>query len=96
MSIVVDEAIWPFRGSKYCHMMSDVAGDDGVYELHAFAERLGLKRSWFQNRQDAPHYDVSENKREQAIRLGAKSVDALETVRIMRQWREMRLHKAVR
>jgi len=32
---------------------------------------LGLKRSWFQDSSDHPHYDVSPNKRKLAIRLGA-------------------------
>ena len=33
-------------GGRWCHMMSDT-GD--VAELHAFAARLGLRRSWFQS-----------------------------------------------
>ena len=47
---------------------------DSLEELHAFAERLGLKRSWFQSRPGRPdrdHYDVTRSKRDEAILLGA-------------------------
>ena len=43
-------------------------------ELHEFAGRLGLRRSWFQSRPGRPeldHYDVTGAKRQQALRLGA-------------------------
>ena len=48
-----------------CHMLSD-----NIEELHEFASKLGLKRSWFQNG-SAPHYDLSKEKRAQALKLGA-------------------------
>lgn len=38
------------------------------------ADRLGLKRAWFQNRTDLPHYDLTEGKRHQAVRMGAIEV----------------------
>lgn len=49
---------------------------DTVEELHAMAERLGLRR-WYQGppKTSIPHYDVSEGKRQQAIRLGAIEED---------------------
>lgn len=43
-------------------------------ELHAFAARLGLRRSWFQDGW-SPHYDVTESKRVEAIKLGAEPVE---------------------
>lgn len=48
-------------------------------ELHEFAAKLGLKRSWFQEKKDCPwhnHYDLTANKRRQAIELGAVDEDA--------------------
>lgn len=39
-------------------------------ELHAFARRLGLRREWFQGT-GFPHYDLTANKRRQAIERGA-------------------------
>lgn len=72
MSVYVDEAIFPWRGKKWCHLWADT-----VEELHAFAAKLGLKRSWFQCPPKASweHYDVSEGMRWQAIRLGAVRTD---------------------
>ena len=59
--------------SRWSHLTAD-----SEEELHAFAARLGLKRSYFQPGPDyAPHwrhYDVTEGKRRQAIRLGARAV----------------------
>lgn len=47
------------------HMIADTEA-----ELHAMAERIGLKREWFQSRSH-PHYDVSLSKRTLALRHGA-------------------------
>lgn len=77
MTVYVDEAKWPYRGTFYCHMMTD----GNLEELHAMAGRLGLKRGWFQNKASGPHYDLSQNKRWQAIRLGAVAVSSREMLR---------------
>lgn len=82
MSVYVDPLIewgrrpgWPYNES--CHLMADT--DE---ELHAFAERLGLKRSWAQQmdhpRQHHHHYDLTKNKRAQAVKLGAVEVSIYE------------------
>jgi hypothetical protein len=71
VTVYVDEAIWSFGRMKMCHMMADT-----LDELHDFAQRLGMKREWFQNKDRFPHYDVSKGKREQAIRMGAVPVDS--------------------
>lgn len=39
-------------------------------ELHAMADRIGLKRAWFQDK-TFPHYDVMASKRRQALAAGA-------------------------
>lgn len=77
MAIYVDDPVWPFKGKRYCHMMTD----GPVEELHQFALRLGLKRAWYQPKSH-PHYDVSEGKREEAIRLGAIAVSPHDLVRL--------------
>jgi len=64
------------RYEWWSHMVSDLSVD----ELHDFAHRLGLKRSWFQPRKHLPHYDITANKREQAIRLGAVPVSSRDLV----------------
>lgn len=83
MTIYVDgiaEHDTPLRYKRWSHMVSDVGPD----ELHAFAARLGLKRSWSQERpkSSAHHYDIVPTKRALAIRLGAKEVTSRELVRV--------------
>lgn len=74
--ILVDQAIWPWRGDKWAHLVSDESYD----ELHAFADRLGIPRRAFQG----DHYDVPAHIREEAIELGATPVDARDLVRRLR------------
>jgi hypothetical protein len=61
------------RRTEWCHMVSTVSED----ELHAFADRLGLRRDWFQGRHNgasSAHYDLARSVRAQAVRLGAVEV----------------------
>ena len=61
------------RHTHWCHLTADTEA-----ELHAFAARLGLRRSWFQKKSDRDyrwHYDIVPSKRVQAVRLGAQEVD---------------------
>lgn len=64
-----------FRNKKSCHMYADT-----LPELHAMADKLGLKRSWFQNSKSLQHYDLTESKRTIAIKLGAVQQDRQEAV----------------
>lgn len=66
--ILVDPAVWPWRGRKWAHLVSDASYD----ELHEFAARLGLPRRAFHR----DHYDVPEELRDDAIALGAAPVSA--------------------
>ncbi len=72
MAILVDRAIWRWRGRRWAHLVSD----SGYAELHAFADRLELRREWFQG----DHYDVPEAVRAEAVRLGAVAVGSRELV----------------
>lgn len=85
MTVYVDAARIPAivgrHSSRWSHLTADTKE-----ELHAFAERLGLRRSYFQtckaNRKRCSpetcphwHYDVTDGKRAQALRLGAVAMD---------------------
>lgn len=70
MTILVDPAVWPWRGRLWAHLVSDSSYE----ELHEFAERLGMPRRVFQG----DHYDVPADVRERAIALGAHPVAARE------------------
>jgi hypothetical protein len=74
--ILVDQAIWPWRGRRWAHLVSDESYD----ELHDFAAALGIERRAFQG----DHYDVPDEYRIRAIELGATPVDARELVRRLR------------
>ncbi len=76
MAILVDPAIWPRRGRRFAHLVSDHSYE----ELHAFARSLGLRREWF----EGDHYDVPTEVRERAIAQGAVAVSAAELVRRVR------------
>lgn len=80
MTIYVDDMRLQARvgtiNARWSHLYSDTSDE----ELHAFAELIGLKRSWFQqHRSKKPnhpmnHYDVTDTKRNHAIRCGATAI----------------------
>jgi hypothetical protein len=76
VAILVDHAVWPHRGRRFAHLVSDVSYD----ELHAFAAELGLQRHWFQG----DHYDIPTEVRRRAIEQGAEPVTGAELVRRLR------------
>jgi hypothetical protein len=76
MAILVDRAVWAWRGERWAHLVSDTS----YAELHAFAERLGIPRRAFQG----DHYDVPTEYREAAIGMGAEVVDSRELIRRLR------------
>jgi hypothetical protein len=66
MAVYVDCEFVMWRGRSWCHLVAD-----SIDELHAFAELLGLRRQWFQERSFYPHYDVTASVRAKALKLGA-------------------------
>lgn len=66
---VTEHAAPGLRYKQWSHMVSTVSAD----ELHQMADRLGLKRSWFQT-DSFNHYDIVPTKRAMAIRFGAHEV----------------------
>jgi hypothetical protein len=49
------------------------------------AERIGLRREWFQDRDGFPHYDLNPWRRKSAIAAGAVVKDLREFIREQRQ-----------
>ena len=76
VALLVDEARWPWRGRRWCHLVSDLS----IEELHEFAARLGIPRRAFQG----DHYDLHEDGRARAIDLGAEPVPSRELVTRLR------------
>ena len=76
MTVLVDEAIWPFRDRLWCHLVSDTSYD----ELHALATGLGIPSRAFQG----DHYDLPADMRDAAIELGAQPVSGRELITRLR------------
>jgi hypothetical protein len=76
MAILVDEARWPWRGTYYCHLVSD----SDLGELHNFAGQLGQRRVGFQG----DHYDIDVLDRALALEMGAVECTSREVVRALK------------
>jgi hypothetical protein len=75
MTLLVDPAIWPWRGHLFCHLVSDSHLD----ELHAFARWIGVPPRAY----GGDHYDISIDMRVIAIEEGAIEVTSRELVRAL-------------
>ena len=87
MSVYVDEMAvslrnknWPY--SQSCHLVAD-----SVEELHYFAGRMRLKPSWFQDKPELPHYDLTRGMRLVAVKLGAIEVNRYKISELMKMYR---------
>jgi len=69
MAVYVDNAVIPWRGRLWAHLL----GTD-LEELHGLAASIGLRRAWFQDRRRFPHYDVDTEYRLRALAAGAVAI----------------------
>jgi hypothetical protein len=83
MPVYVDKYESPFGKMVMCHMFADT-----LDELHLMAERIGLKRAWFQGAK-VPHYDICKSKRVLAIKEGALEIDVFQAAELIRKWRKV-------
>ena len=88
MTVYVDNARIPATVGRLHGRWSHLTADTKE-ELHAFAERIGLQRRWFQTCKRSAvcqpaercrhwHYDVTDAKRDEALRAGAVAVNIRE------------------
>lgn len=77
---------WKLRGRlvKSSHLLTD---EVDLTELHRVAEVGGLKRSWFQDDSDHPHYDVAESRYAALVSAGAIEVDRRGLIQVLRRRR---------
>jgi hypothetical protein len=70
MTVYVDDMRAPYGRLIMCHMIADTDA-----ELHARADRIGVRRIWFQGppKHDA-HYDIALSKRALAVAAGAVEI----------------------
>ena len=69
MAVYIDDAVHPWRGERWAHLMADT-----LPELHAMAAQLGLPRRAFQDKPSGAHYDVTVDMREHALQLGVTAI----------------------
>ena len=69
-----------WRYGQACHLLAD-----SLEELHAFATKIQLRRSWFQPHDRWPHYDLTTKRRIVAVQQGAVEVTAREFVKHQRR-----------
>jgi hypothetical protein len=75
MTVYVDDirilaTVGPYT-CRWSHLFTD---SDDLTELHDFAHSIGLRRSWFQDKQSGPHYDVTDRLRHRALIAGAHPI----------------------
>src|SRR5829696_9210768 len=71
VAVLIDSPVWPWRGRRWSHLVSDVSYD----ELHAFvAAELGIPRRAFQG----DHYDIPADLYDVAVEAGALPVGCRE------------------
>ncbi len=82
MAVYVDDMRAKVGYMVMCHMMAD-----SLFELHAMADQIGIRREWFQGPHNGhssfPHYDITLSKRRLAVRFGAVEVTGREMVEMM-------------
>jgi len=68
MAVYVDASSNRYGRMIMCHMLADT-----LQELHAMADKIGVQRKWFQEK-NVPHYDICKAKRALAVKFGAQEV----------------------
>ena len=70
MAVYIDQLVnYGWRRGPSCHMIADT-----IQELKQFAVSMGLREEWYQPR-SSPHFDLTAEAREAAVRFGAIELD---------------------
>ncbi len=74
-----------WRHGPSCHLIAD-----SIEELIEFAVAMGMREEWFQAK-STPHFDLTVEGRETAVRNGAIELSQRELVQKLRELRKKRL-----
>lgn len=81
MTVWVDDAGIIYRRKARYHLAAS-----SIEELHEFARSIEVNRCWYHNSSGrSPHYDITSQQRERALRKGAISVTSRELVERLRE-----------
>jgi len=60
---------------------------DSIPLLHKFAERMGVKKCWYENKRGKkrPHYDIREARVCDAVEAGALLVDSRDLMKFLKE-----------
>lgn len=88
MTVYVDDMKMPATVGRYTSNWSHLTADSSE-ELLDFAKKLGLRPSWIQ----CPgtwkeHFDLTEGKRQQALKKGAVPIGLMQAGQLMKAKRE--------
>ena len=85
MGVYVDKLVdYRWKHGPSCHLIAD-----SVDELMEFAVSMGMRREWYQPK-SSPHFDLTADGRDLAIRHGAIELDSRAFVMKLRELREKR------
>lgn len=85
MGVYVDKLVdYRWKHGPSCHLIAD-----SIDELMEFAVSMGMRREWYQPK-SSPHFDLTAEGREVAVRNGAIELDSRAFVMKLRELREKR------
>ena len=85
MAVYVDRLTdWGWRHGLSCHLIAD-----SVSELMEFAVSIGLRPEWFQPK-SSQHFDLTSQKRSEAVKHGAIELGRRDFVQKLRDQRARR------
>ena len=71
-NVVFDTPVYRNDNYRWCHLTAK-----NIELLHQFAQSIGLKREWFQDKPKRPHYDIrSKIIRRKAVAKGAIEIES--------------------
>lgn len=82
MAVYVDLAKNKYGRMVMCHMLAD-----SLDELHEMANRIGVQRKWFQEK-NIPHYDICKSKRALAVQYGAVEIERGKVLELVKMYRD--------
>jgi len=83
MAVYVDNLFdYGWHLGRSCHMFADTEA-----ELHTLADKIGMRRSWYQANSFVPHYDLTARRRRAAVEAGAIELDRRQAAAVRKRLR---------
>lgn len=76
-SKVIKKSVRNIYGSQWCNMASDT---EDLADLHALADKIGLRREWFRHDNPLPCYYLTPDMRLRALENGAIEITSTQMI----------------